>query len=344
MTLYRDILKKAWKVVKCSKNLWFFGLFVAPLANGGVFELLYRSITLEPLQTKNIAVAFLNDLSRFSLIDSVVVLVRTILSGQEGQGAPLLLLTLVAIGSVVLAWLTIVSLDALVSGAKRSLGGDAPTIREGLVIGHTSFWNIAAVVAVGMIVINFVFTFIRAVLSINIGIAYPWTTIAEIAAFVILLAAIVFVYFIAFYTIAFIVLKRAPIRSALSQGYELFMRYWLVNIELSALLFVLTLVAGLLGTAVIKLFAELPLSYLVYLGTASRLLPASVAVSYILQTVVALLMMLLWAMISVFQLASWTALFGQLTKKTVAVESKTVRVGRIIGSMITPARQRDVLE
>lgn len=343
MNLYRDILKEAWSITKKYRALWFFGLFVAPVANGGVFEILYQSLRLNPIKDGNWLGAILETLSGFNIIDSITALFQRF-AHLNAQGQPsILLLTIVALGAIVLFWLTIVSVDALVSGARMASKNEQLTIREGLKVGHTSFWAVSTTIVVALIVINAVFLLIRAGLSIpspRIGISIP-IAIALLA----LMAILAVIYFIAFYTVAFIVLKRLPITKALSQSIQLLRQYWLVNIELSAALYVMALAVGMIGTFLMGLFLNLPLTFLLYSGVRSGLFTPDVAqgLAYLLQLVISLLVIGLWGLISVFQMSSWTLLFLQLNKKTI-FESTTVQIGKSLQKMIQRPQSTDVLE
>ncbi|GEM_PF-3626791 len=343
MNLYRDILKEAWSITKKYRALWFFGLFVAPVANGGVFEILYQSLRLNPITDGNWLGAIIETLSGFNLIDSVTALIQRF-AHLNAQGQPsLLLLTIVALGSMVLFWLTMVSVDALLNGSRMATKGEHLTIREGLKVGHTSFWAVSTTIVATLVIINAVFLLIRAGLSIpskSMGFSIP-IAIGMIALMVVLAV----VYFIAFYTVAFVVFKRLTITKALAQSVQLLRQYWLVNIELSALLYVMALAVGLLGTLLMGLFLNLPLTFLLYSGIRSGLLSPEVAqgLSYLIQLGISLLVIALWGLISVFQISSWTLLFLELNKKTL-FESTTVQIGRTLQKMIKRPQSTDVLD
>ncbi len=333
MNLYSDILKAAWAITKKYRALWFFGLFVAPVANGGVFEILYQSLRLNPIKDGNWIGAIVETLSGFNLIDSVTALV-TRLSHINAQEQPsLLLLTLVALGTILLFVLTMVSVDALLNGARVASKNEQYTIREGLKGARASFWAVSGTIVATLVVINAIFLLIRAGLTIpsnGFGISIPIAI--AILFLMVLLAAI---YFIALYTVAFISLKRLTIAKALPQALQLLRQYWLVNIELSALLYVIALLVGLAGTYLMGLFLNLPLSFLLYSGVRNGVLSTAVAqgIAQFLQLTMSLLVLGLWGLISVFQASSWTVLFLQITKKN-TFESKTVRIGKTIQSMM----------
>lgn len=343
MNLYRDILKEAWGITKKYRALWFFGLFVAPVANGGVFEILYQSLRLNPIKDGNWLGAIIETLSGFNLIDSITALGQRF-AHLNDQGQPsLLLLSMLALGAMVLFWLTMVSVDALITGSRMATKNETLTIREGLKVGHTSFWAITATIVVALALINIVFLAIRAGLTVpstNYAITVP------IAVGILgLMLVLGIIYFTAFYTVAFIVIKRLSIGKALAQAFQLLKQYWLVNIELSALLYIIALVIGMIGTFLLGLFVNLPFTFLLFSGVRTGVLSNVLAqgASDILQLGISLLVLALWGLISVFQVSSWTLLFVQLNKK-LSFESKTVRVGRMLQTMVTRPSPTDVLE
>ncbi len=332
MTLYRDVFKAAWNITKQYPALWFFGLFAAPVVNGGVFELLYQSLRLQPVADGRWLSAIVETISEFNLIDSVSALVGRI-STITSDGQPsILLFTVLGLGTILLAWLTIVSIDALVSGARHALKSERPTIREGLKEGHTSFWSIALVLFVTLALLNALFLGIRAGLTVP---AQQWVVTVPVALLVLaLMAVIAIVYFIAFYTIAFVVMKRATVKTSFSQALGLLKQYWLVNIEMSAVLYVIALAGGMIGTFLIQLFAMLPLTYLLFSMASSGVFsPTLIAVlADGLDLLNNFLILALWGVISVFTINSWTLLFTQLTKK-IGFESKTERVVKVIQTL-----------
>ncbi|MBI5135418.1 hypothetical protein HZA86_04280 [Candidatus Uhrbacteria bacterium] len=332
MTLYRDVFKTAWKITKQNPALWFFGLFAGPVINGGVFELLYQSLRLQRVNDGQWMNAAVETVSRFNLIDSVSTLMGRI-GTITAEGRPsILLLTVLGLGALVLAWLIIISIDALISGTRHALKNEFPTIREGLKEGHTSFWSIAAVLVATVLLLSGLFLGIRASLTVP---AQQFVVTVPIALLILaIMAVIAIVYFVAFYTILFVVMKRLGLRAALSQTVALLKQYWLVNIEMSAVLYVIALAGGVIGTFLIQLFAMLPLTYLLFSMAASGMFSPTVisVLGMLMDLLNNFLILALWGIISVFTVNSWTLLFTQLTKKS-GFESKTERVVKAVQTL-----------
>lgn len=330
--LYQDVLKRAWMVTKKYKALWFFGLFSAPIVNGGVFEFLYRSFQLDPLSSYNVFKGYGEAFAQMSVMRSVLQLLTTVTSSTSPSFPSVLLSVLIVTACLFLFVLMVFSLDALISGVRSAFKNTPLSIRDGLRVGRTSFWQVAFTLLASTLVMTGLLTVLRALFSVRTGVSTIVTGAALIGVLVVM-ATLIFVYFIAFYTIASLIIKRQQWTEALQEGFQLAKQHWLVSLELSLVLFIITLLVGLVGFAVIMLFIGLPFYFILYTAAVGLLLPVPAFFVMALQVLLNALVIGLWGILSVFQVSSWTMLYLQL-QKNVAIQSRTAHISKLLGSMI----------
>lgn len=330
--LYQDVLKRAWMVTKKYRSLWFFGLFSAPIVNGGVFEFLYRSFQLDPLSSYNVFKGYGEAFAQMSVMRSVLELLTTVTSSTSPSFPSVLLSVLVVAACLFLFALMIASLDALINGVRSAFKNTALSIRDGLRVGRTSFWQVAFTLLASTLAMTGLLTLLRALFTVRTGISNLVTGSALIGVLIVM-AALIFVYFVAFYTIASVIIKRQAWNEALKEGFQLAKQHWLVSLELSLVLFVITLLIGLVGFAIIMLFIGLPFYFILYTAAVGLLLPVPAFLVMALQVLLNALVIGLWGILSVFQVSSWTLLYLQL-QKNVSVQSRTAHVTKLLGSMI----------
>jgi len=330
--LYQDVLKRAWMVTKKYKALWFFGLFSAPIVNGGVFEFLYRSLQLDPLSSYNVFTGFGEAFAQMSVVRSVLQLLAAVTSTTSPSFPSVLLSVLIIAACGFLFALMIASLDALISGVRSAFKNSPLSIRDGLRVGRTSFWQVAFTLLGSTLVITLLFTVLRALFSVRMGVSSVITGLAVIGVLVVM-AALIFAYFVGFYTIASIIIKRIQWFVALQEGFQLAKQHWLVSLELSLVLFIISLVVGLLGFALIMLFIGLPFYFIIYTLQVGLLwnVPAFFVIA--LQLMLNALVIGLWGILSVFQVSSWTTLYLQI-QKNVSVQSRTAHLTKLLRTMV----------
>ncbi len=226
----------------------------------------------------------------------------------------------------------VASLDALINGVRSAFKNGVLSIRDGLRVGRTSFWQVAFTLLASTLVITVLFTILRALFSVRTGVSSLVTGLAVIGVLIVM-ATLIFVYFVGFYTIASIIIKRIQWNEALQEGFQLAKQHWLVSLELSLVLFIISLVVGLLGFVLIMLFVGLPLYFIIYTLQVSLLWNVPTFIVMALQVLLNALVIGLWGILSVFQVSSWTTLYLQI-QKNVAVQSRTVHITKLLRTLI----------
>ena len=133
-------------------------------------------------------------------------------------------------------------------------------------------------------------------------------------AFLVLIPVAIILSFVIKYAIAYIIIKGSSLKDAVQNGYKLFINNWLVSLEMAFLLFVATFLA-----AIIVIIAAGTLNTIFAFLTiiAGKLLPGfSFWLFIVIRSILILLITVFaGALLTTWQIASWTGLFVQLTGK-----------------------------
>lgn len=288
----QGILRRSWEALWSNKALWFFGLFAAILAIGEEYDLLVRnSDVLDSVPTQ---LANLKDVSQngalAGLWDNIVKSLQNYLPQTLGM-----ILTWIVI-ILAIAWMVIVSQAALIEGVRRHEERKPYSLLDGFDRGMANFWpmfilNVVAKVAVyGLLYIVVVPLSIAYVMnpsqSLILGIMF-WT-------FIVLVPFITIVAFVMKFAASFIVIKRYPVRQAITAGWNMFMQNWLVTLEMAIIIILINL--GVTLTATYTLFGMFNF-------------PNTTTVGYL---IIFAAFAFIFSWLTVFQYAAWTNLFFRL--------------------------------
>lgn len=322
MSLYRNILKQAIAVSWKNKYLWFFGLFAALFIDNSGFELFLQASSGQPsgfieswnqfTQTGIFSLQGIANAGTAFINDPVTVVFALIFF--------LLLMALL----VFLIWLAVVSQVAIVNNSASITANKKTDFKDGVMAGASNFWP-----ALGLNVLIFlvmVLPILGEVLSLDNFINKALYLIIFIVSLVLILA----LSFIIKFAIAYLVIKKKDFGESLRSGWYLFKENWLISIEMSIILFAITLVAFLgIKFVLIPLLSVvvLFLAVLIYgiLSFSTGLALFFFWTIYILGLALSLLIIVLFgAFISTFQISSWTKLFIELVGK--GGQSKIMRI------------------
>ncbi len=323
MSLYRDILAKAWHITRRYKYLWFFGLFAALLGNGGEMELIFRGFNTDLSQglfphwrliagTGVFSLHTLNNIGYLLLNDPATML--AVFAGF------LILIFL----SAFLIWLIMVSQAALVNSAASSIAGKNHDFKTGLDVGMKKFWPVFGLNVFIKIIVYCFFIIISLPEIVMIYKADLLTAkLLFIISFIIFVPVSIVLAFIIKYAIAYAVIKGSGCWQAVREGWNLFVKNWLVSLEMAFILFFINFLVGL-GLVIVLLILSVPFLFLALILIKSGLL-----LNFGLFLVVSILVYLsiiviVGSALSVFQISSWTGLFVKLVGR--GGTSKLVRL------------------
>jgi len=309
MALYRGVLGQGWQNAWRNKYLWFFGLFAALLGNGAEFRMMSEAgseqtlfPTLQDIASTGVfSLQGLENLGKLMVKDPASVIIL------------FLIFLLIAVLFVFLLWLSVVSQGALVNNAARFKNNHSHDFRSGLDSGIKHFWPVLGMNAILKIVI-FVAFVILSFLLINSGARDMVGNILFVVFFVIFIPLVVVLSFIVKYAIAYVIIKGESFLNALRLGWQLFVRNWLISIEMAFILFFINFLA-VVGLALLLLVLAIPFLFIMIVFS-------SVAVSFsfwflFLASSILYILLAMWlgAVLSTFQVSSWTILFLELVSR-----------------------------
>ena len=314
MTLYRNILKSSWKNTWRNKYLWFFGLFAALIGNSGELEIFFRSFN-DRMEGgffawfKGIASTGIFSVEALKNIGRLMV---------EDTGTMLLLLftllLVLALGGF-LIWLTVASQIAIVNNTANEKLGKKHNIQIGLKAAAKSFWSV-----LGLNIFVKLFSYILfgaltipIVLSLfNQGVlGYGFLFVLL---YIVFIPLILFVSFIIKYAIAYSVIKNEGFLESLKNGWNLFMKNFLVSIEMTLLLFFINFFVAFI---LILVFLVLAVPFVFIFAVFSSILTYINLMFVFIGAILLFIVFTAFAgsILATFQISAWTYLFIELETK-----------------------------
>lgn len=313
-SLYRQILKKAWYITRKFRYLWFLGIFAAFLGNGSEYQVLFKqvnSVADQPTTAQNWA-ANLN-----ALLPKLDLSAGNILLASVGLLIGLIIL-------IFFLWLAISSLGGLIKGSAAANNDERMTFFGLLKTGGKKFWPllglniVAKAIVYGILILILtplmVATFAQGDLSANLLII--------ILTFLIFIPLTIIVSLVTKYASAFVMLNNEKFWPSFKDGWRLFGANWLISLEMAFIIFVINIIVGLAFVA-LSLILISPFFFFGIMYTIKS--PALFNVlMYVSLTLILLCSIIIGALLSCFQISSWTLLYVRLTSGPKAY-SKIVR-------------------
>lgn len=345
MPLYRRILSQAWKITWHHKYLWFFGLFAVLFTSGGEYEIFVR--------------IFGGDINQPILPGMRRVAETGIFSQQGMEGISRVIkndpLTLMKVGLVLLVilvlfifliWLSVISQTALVKNVSSLLGKKIASSKTGAVFSKVAsnnfsssvlkasekFWPIFGLNVVNKAVIYLAFILVSLPIILTAGGIGAIIKSLYVIAFIVFVPIALALSFIFKYAIAYVVIKGSKFVDSIKDGWQLFIKNWLVSLEMAFILFFINFIAGLL---IILIVLSLIIPFL-FLALVVYQLATTIGFWIIITIAfIALLavIVLSGAILSTFQISSWTTLFIELINR--GGVSKIVRIAEAVKEKIT---------
>ena len=312
---YRDILKRAWKVVRKFPLLWIFGIFVAFLGNGGELQTLFNYIRRLNVTTE----------LDYGWISSLIAIWNKIHPTWSGITLASLTLVIGLVIAGIFVWLIISSLGALIKGSWQADNKEKINYWQLLAHGNKHFWPLFGLNIVAKAIIY----------GVLILILVPLITIAFSQGNMIFNFFVVFLAFILFiplsiiislvtkYASAEVVFKESKFKEAFINAWRLFSANWLISVEMAIIVFVINALAALVLIIIAALLiSPFFLSAIVYNPASASSFSSLV---YIGISILLIISALFGALLAVFQTSVWTFLYFKIGGKE-KVYSKMVRV------------------
>ncbi|MDD3778006.1 MAG: hypothetical protein PHH52_01360 [Patescibacteria group bacterium] len=309
MFSYRLIIKQAINIAWRYKYLWMFGIFASIVAASGSFEyqLISNNFQMGALESSYYFLgSIINVLETFALfilgIASLFTFdILTIIN-------TLTVIVIVSALLIAFIWLAISSQGALVEAAQKIINGKKKLVklnfRELMTAGHKKFWPVLGL----NILIKLAITLILAIISV------PFILLAsKYSASLTLIYTLTFILFVPLtiacsliikYAIAYIIIDKEGLVSALKKSWFMFQHNWLVSLEMGIILFLINFFAGFI---LIILLSVIIFPYFIF------------AVDYgviwliITSALIALaLIIVAGSFLTTFQISAWTNMFLEL--------------------------------
>ena len=324
MFLYRNVLAQAWKITRHYRYLWFFGVFVALLGNGGETEIILRGFDggsseifpgLRGLwQINFFSVETLDNIGRLLINDPASLLFN------------LAIFLLTAFLAAFIVWLVMVSQAGLVHDAASVISGRKHDFRAGLAMGMKKFWPVCGLnVSVKIIIYILLLLISLPVIAGAYGQKAGFVSATFVISFLLFVPLAVILSFIVKYAVGYAVIKGNHFVDALRLGWKLFAKNWLISIEMAFLLFFINLAVSVCLVFLVMVMA-IPFLFAALLFIKSGLFFSFwVIIIFALMTLLAVIL-LAGAGLAVFQTSAWTGLFIELTGR-----GATSKLSRMFG-------------
>ncbi len=314
MISYRQILKRSFGIAWRNKYLWFFGLFASFLSIGAEYKILLRSTDRDSI------LAWFNGWQNLIGVGvfkgALFVGIFNIFKNSPLVGFLLLSIFLIILTLLVFViWMVVSSQVVLVDNVKKIIKEDKDmgkvSLHDEIKISQVSFWpvlllNILAKVAVSALVILIVLPLLFS------GLGATAANIIYIGLFILLIPVAIFAAFIIKYAIAYVIVEKMDTKKALHRAWLLFENNWIISVELSLVLFLLSFLATfvvLLAAGIVFVpFFLFAISFVQIFSAAvswaTMLFGALVSVLFIIAA---------GSFLATWQIIAWTHLFISLT-------------------------------
>lgn len=314
-SVYRPILKVAWQILWQAKYLWFFGFF-AILAVGTRGEISLIIDNLFAVSESGLFLDQLRELYAQNLLGNVGANFVSLFSNLEFLTVVLFVILLALI--LLLIFLVIVGQAGLVGGVYKEYRKQPSDFVATFRTGRQNFWPV-----LGLNIINKLIIY-GSLLVLGIPLIMLYLNQGNLASknlftllfFIILIPIAVVVSMIIRYAILFVVIRKEKVGQAVRNGWNLFVRNWVVSIEMAIVLFFVLIgfVTLLFLIAIVLIIPFALVLYVFYLlGVGGVLLNS--ALFWLI--VFGALIIWIGAMLTTFQTACWVLLFDKLTESRV---------------------------
>jgi len=120
--------------------------------------------------------------------------------------------------------------------------------------------------------------------------------------------------FLTKYAIAFVVIKEESLLSAYKESWNLFIKNWLISVEMAFLLFFISFVSAL-GLILLFLIITVPILFIIILFSQILVYVNILVIVFGAMVVYLVAMIIFGSFMTTFQISSWTNLFIELISK-----------------------------
>lgn len=311
MKFYKGLLTNAWEIVSRNKFLWLFGFFVVLLGeNGGEYEFYIRNVQ-KFFQQDSIFNPY------YWLTEGWAAqynYLQTFLA-NEGIFAWLFILVL-AIAFLIVVFFIMVSQASIIYVTDQARSGNDVGFYQAInavkkkalaVFGMNLLQKVSVYLSLFLIGVPLLYLLLKTDSQ-----AYYFIYVA--IGIILLIPFGIIITFLIKYAINFIVLKDESFFSALAKAWHLFVKNWVITLEMALIIFFINIILSFLVIIVLIIFFAPYLYFSIFdIGitqswTSFGWFVLIIGICAILLTVLA------GSIFSAFQWSAWTLLFDDLTK------------------------------
>lgn len=295
-TLYRHILRDAWKLTWKHKALWILGFLAVFWGDLGAYQSFNRTF-------ESLSPTFQN---RFPAIDAFRASLFVFEDGRFVFNLFLVLLVLM----VLAAFFVVVTAGrgGLILSIMHKKEKEKITLRQALTSGATHFWPLLAIFVLTRIDIPIYLLLLGPIVSAPASVS---NLLIYMLAFTGVTLISLTLSFLGIFASAFIVLEKMPLFEAIKASLRLFKKHWLISLEFALILYFVSLAVGM---AVLLCLFIIAVPFLL-LGVIVGLLQLQWATWLLLISAVVVYLAFLLVAGSVFvtfQYAAWVLLYLRL--------------------------------
>ncbi|MFH0853384.1 MAG: hypothetical protein V1853_03170 [bacterium] len=290
MHFYRDILKRAWQLTFRNPFLWFFGLFAALAGNGEEYDSFFNNIKFVGNTQLNLdeLIAARADGRWTEFWDNIGA------AFGDNIGSIMLIVLAGLVALFLFACIVTISQASLIRVASQAEDGKPISFLDSFTTGMRCFWKLLGL-NITMLLSIYLPLVVIGLPVLFIYLANPsvaWAMVLGLLIFFLLIPVGIVVAFLTKYAAAFIVIKKAGVYQSVRLAWKLFLRNWLITIELGLLLLIINVIYTIVAVSVLTMLG-MPL-------TQTGVVTFTI------------IMIVLGSIFTVFRYTAWTFLFRQI--------------------------------
>ncbi|GEM_PF-4247600 len=316
--MYSEILRHAWALTKSNKRLWFFGFFVSLLGNSGAYEAIIS--TYDNVVSSALDVSAMKDfLSRMSPSQiSFWQNIERLFQQDRGGLIAFIFISILFISFILLLiWLVITSQINLISSIANKKTLTQLRFKEILTEGRGKIVPVLGINLLAKIVTGSIF-FLTGLIMLwfqnHLVLNNRLFGFLGLVLLCVNIMVSMFLYFFTLYTNTAFIIAHQSFLEALRKGWHIFRVHWWVSVEMTFILFLISIFAFfvlfIVAALILLPFAALMLLFALYEQTTPLIFVLCFAFVLLL-----ILSMLFIAILATFQTAVWVLLFQEFEKK-----------------------------
>ncbi|MCX6796453.1 MAG: hypothetical protein NTW06_03055 [Candidatus Falkowbacteria bacterium] len=325
MSLYRKLLVQAWKNTWHHKYLWFFGLFAAIIGTSGELNLLFSGLD-NPTES-----GFLPSLKAFWSTGifsgrAVANFGDLMINDSYNLLVALTVLAVLFLLFCFLIWFSVVCQAGLVNNYSRIVANKSHDFKAGIDAGTKKFWPVFGLNIILKVIIYIIYLLLALPVIFLYAKFSAWQFFIFTVTYLIFIPLSIVVAFIIKYATVYVVVKGEKLVEALRLGWELFLKNWLVSIEMAFILFGISFVVTFCLFLCLIILA-IPLLFFIFLLpylTGGINVGLIIFCAFCTLVLGLLIIIVVGSWLSAFMIASWTGLFLELISR--GGVSKLVRI------------------